>query len=223
MVLADHVNHKRGDMLAWPSVATIARKCGLGERTVQGCLKELVALGELVVVKKGGGRYNPTRYRIDLKTPQNLTGFGDKISDQNGPGKGWETPQSNTDTPQDTTQYPADVAPEPEGTGITETAAERLAIEHYQTVASKAGWKRLRKVKGERSRALKTVLALFGIEDWRRAVSSVGDKPFYRGDNPSDWVVGFDHFLKPDKLDRLLENADYCEICAADTQETDRF
>ena len=215
MVLADHVNHARRDCLVWPSVATIARKCGLSERTVQGCLKELIALGELVVVKKGGGRNYSTLYRINLKTPQNTTGFKDIASKQN-------VPDGRSETPQNLSLNPADPAPEPEGTEIRTSEAARLAIEHYRGEASKAGWKGLRRVQGERLRKLEAILAEYGLEDWCRAVSSICDNPFYRGENSNGWITNLDYSLKPEKLDRLLENLDYSQVVTADHEEPDR-
>jgi hypothetical protein len=52
--------------VAWPSIPTIARDAGLSRSTVIRAIKLLVATGELLVVKRGGGQTTSTRYRIPL-------------------------------------------------------------------------------------------------------------------------------------------------------------
>ncbi len=60
---------------AFPSVLTIAHKCGLGERTVQRILKDLTESGVLVVTaNKSGGRGKKRVYRLDRETAERLHG-----------------------------------------------------------------------------------------------------------------------------------------------------
>lgn len=81
----DHSRSRRNDRLvllaiadcasddganAYPSMATLVRKTGLSERGVQGCIANLVRLGELVVQLNGGPR-GCNRYRVVMATPAN--------------------------------------------------------------------------------------------------------------------------------------------------------
>lgn len=49
---------------ARPAIATLAHACGTGERTVQRTLASLVKKGYITVERKGGGKANPTTYRL---------------------------------------------------------------------------------------------------------------------------------------------------------------
>lgn len=52
LVLADHCNHDGED--AFPRISVIARRANVSERTVKRKLNDLVALGELEIVKRNG-------------------------------------------------------------------------------------------------------------------------------------------------------------------------
>lgn len=54
------------DLVAWPSVATLAEITGRSERTVRATLRALEAGGWIVPVRRGGGRQT-TRYLIVLE------------------------------------------------------------------------------------------------------------------------------------------------------------
>jgi DNA-binding transcriptional MocR family regulator len=63
---------------AWPSVPSLARYCRCSDATVQRSIRELESLGELEVVRKGGGTrpgsaYAPNLYRIVLERLQSAT------------------------------------------------------------------------------------------------------------------------------------------------------
>src|SRR5262245_56804766 len=62
--LADHADDNGRSI--YPSVATIAAAIEVDRSTVQRTLKQLCKDGFLEVAKKGGGRGNPTLYRINL-------------------------------------------------------------------------------------------------------------------------------------------------------------
>lgn len=51
---------------AWPSIDTLACYCRCSRSTVKRCIAELVALGELEVTAKAGGRNPGTRYSPNL-------------------------------------------------------------------------------------------------------------------------------------------------------------
>jgi hypothetical protein len=64
---------------AWPSVATLARYCRCSESTVHRSIRELCSLGELEVVRNGGGGkktgtpHAPNLYRVVVEGYQNDT------------------------------------------------------------------------------------------------------------------------------------------------------
>ncbi len=65
LILLALVSYADADGACWPSVETLARGTGLGRRTVQRVLRRLEQAG-LVDVTPGGGRHNPSRYRLRL-------------------------------------------------------------------------------------------------------------------------------------------------------------
>jgi hypothetical protein len=80
LAIADAASDE-GDQ-AWPSIATISKKCGgIGERTVQRSIQRLIGSGELEVTQVGSGRRS-SRYRVVMTegrqndTPANLTPQG---------------------------------------------------------------------------------------------------------------------------------------------------
>ena len=54
---------------ARPAVATLAEACGTGTRTVQRALVSLIKKGYIEVERKGGGKANPTTYRLVEQPP----------------------------------------------------------------------------------------------------------------------------------------------------------
>lgn len=68
LAIADHADEYGGN--AWPSIATIARKCRLSERRIQQIISSLVANGFLEVERQAGGTpdmrddHRPNRYRV---------------------------------------------------------------------------------------------------------------------------------------------------------------
>lgn len=72
LVLIGVANHD-GDGGSWPTVRTLGRYANVSRRTVQRCLRNLEALGELTVEYNDGGTHRtpkderPNRYSITLK------------------------------------------------------------------------------------------------------------------------------------------------------------
>lgn len=76
LALADHASDDGAD--AWPSVATLARKCRVHPRTVQRLLRKLDAAG-LISVEPNAGRVpgrtqreQPNLYRVVMDTPRQI-------------------------------------------------------------------------------------------------------------------------------------------------------
>lgn len=75
--LADNANHAGRN--AFPSVSTIAARCGLSERAVQAALRRLQSQG-LIAVQARATRYRPTTYSIVMgagQSPMAGTGASD--------------------------------------------------------------------------------------------------------------------------------------------------
>jgi hypothetical protein len=70
LCLADHVGSDR-EMVAWPSIRLIARRCRMTERGAQKAIRRLEAKGFLSIVE-GGGRGGTNRYRLHLNPEPRL-------------------------------------------------------------------------------------------------------------------------------------------------------
>jgi len=80
LVLADQADGEGGKV--FPSIPFIATLARLSERQTQYVMRDLERVGFLILEKKGGGRGNPSRYRIDLEwlkaQPNRITEFREK-------------------------------------------------------------------------------------------------------------------------------------------------
>ena|ERR1700676_1484656 len=67
--IAEHAD--RNGERAWPSIATISRETGVHRASVFRSLIVLVQIGEVEMVRSGGGRHSQTNhYRLKLVSPQ---------------------------------------------------------------------------------------------------------------------------------------------------------
>jgi hypothetical protein len=64
LALAEYTHPKKG--VAWPSLATLARRVGVTRRAVRRLLRHCEEAGELRVLSCGCGRGHTSRYRITL-------------------------------------------------------------------------------------------------------------------------------------------------------------
>jgi hypothetical protein len=56
----------KGDAIAWRPTIQLADEVGCSEQTILNNLRRLTSAGLIEVAKKGGGRGNPTHYRLRL-------------------------------------------------------------------------------------------------------------------------------------------------------------
>ena len=74
IVLLGIANHD-GDGGAWPAIDTLAKYARVDRRNVQRALERLVALGEIKIVRNGGGdhrmadSHRPNLYHVTLRCP----------------------------------------------------------------------------------------------------------------------------------------------------------
>ena len=71
LCLADHVGSDR-EMVAWPSIGLIARRCRMTERGAQKAIRRLEAKG-LLTIEGGGGRGGTNRYRLHINPEPRFT------------------------------------------------------------------------------------------------------------------------------------------------------
>lgn len=76
LVLLGIANHD-GDGGAWPTVDTLGKYAGVNRRNVQKALERLVAVGEIRIMRNGGGDHNiadshrPNLYKVTITCPPN--------------------------------------------------------------------------------------------------------------------------------------------------------
>lgn len=76
LAIADQARDDGTD--AWPSIARLAVKVGVSERTVQRSIRKLAELGELAITE-GGGRHRPNTYRVVMETMTDCHGNGGEL------------------------------------------------------------------------------------------------------------------------------------------------
>lgn len=119
LAIADTANDDGAE--AYPSMATLTRKTGLHERSIQRALKRLTELGELTVYPNAGPK-GCNRYRIRMTPPA-----------QSHPGT--ESPRQNA-TPAQSRKTPGTAPPPPRQNvgGTPGTAPPEPSLNHPSTV-----------------------------------------------------------------------------------------
>lgn len=148
MCLCDYANDEGGN--CWPAVPTLARKCSKSERTVQGALKSLEAMGYLTSSERRG---TSNSFQLDPR----------KIC----------TPAKSA-PPQKTTQTPAESAPKPPRTtsnGLAIAKPTRAKgwpeIPDWVPAEPWNAWVEMRRRKGKAPTARAVKLTLEKLERWR--------------------------------------------------------
>ncbi len=88
LCLADHVGSDK-EMVAWPSIGLIARRCRMTERGAQKAIRRLEAKG-LLTIEGGGGRGGTNRYRLTINPEPT-----DRVSDDKNPEPAFRGEQSS--------------------------------------------------------------------------------------------------------------------------------
>jgi hypothetical protein len=197
LALADCANHE-GE--CWPSIATLVRKTGASERTVQRALRVIEDRKMMQrVVKPGKG----VRYFLDPRqsdTPADLT----------PPSECRPTPVNLTPHPrQDDTQ----TIIEPSRTVTVEAKAStsralattneaqepplRLGeiVEAWNDLASRCGLRAVVKLTDERRRKATLQARRFTLDDWHAVFKAIEASTFLRRTNDRGWRVGFNFIL----------------------------
>jgi hypothetical protein len=135
LALADHAGADGGD--CYPSVARLAARCRVDERTVQRAIDKLIELGEVVIEEEGGranpgGRGRSNRYKLTFRgrpqdgekpveEPRQSATLSAPETPASAPGKGGTTPPEPSVEP---------TTPLPPASGGSESAPEEHRGQH---------------------------------------------------------------------------------------------
>lgn len=191
LALADCANDEGH---CWPSMATLAKKCSKGERTVQGVIKELVSAGHLTRNEVAGKGCNYTVHPRSDCAPQNPH-----------PRKGCATPpQRLRDTPAAAADKPSKNHQEPSdncASGDAPTLKVEHVVERWNEVAPLIGKPTVRTVTPERRQAVKARIAQFSLDEFVTVFGNIQASKFL-----SEWRgCGFDWVMKKANFLKILE------------------
>jgi hypothetical protein len=186
--------------LAWPSIATLARKCSRDERTVQRNLRELESAGHITREEVAG---RGCRYRVHPR--QNAT-----------PGK--MSPVTKT------TKTPGKMPPHPRQ-NATQSVKEPLEpskvkssdddpltidelVSEWNDLADDCGLPRVAKLTDSRKRRAVARLRQYpDVSVWQRAFANIRGSPWLRGLNDRGWRADFDFILQDKSFTKLIEGS----------------
>jgi hypothetical protein len=197
LALADCANDEG---LAWPSIATLKRKSGAGERTIYRAIVSLETLGVLSIERIIG---KGNKYTI---TPATVAPLPDRHPCRKG-----------TPPLPERQRTPATVAPNPslnrkEPSEVKSASADRLTpsdiLEGWNDLAEKCGLPKAGKLTGGRLRQAQARLREYpDLDSWQRAMRHIHDTPFLRGENDRGWRADIDFLLQAKSFTKLTEES----------------
>lgn len=195
LALADCANDEGG---CWPSMATLAKKCSKGERTVQGVIKQLVEAGHLSRKEiPGKGCQYTVHPRRDC-TPAETA----PRSEVRVPPQGLrDTPAAAADKPSKNHQEPSI-----DSSSDDERVTVEDVVEGWNTTAAACGLPKVAKLTAERRRKVQARIRDFpDPDDWRTAFRHIRSTPFLLGENDRGWRASFKFLLQPESFASLVE------------------
>lgn len=197
LALADSANDEG---FCWPSMASLARKCSKGERTVQGVIKQLVEAGHLTrkeVLGKG------CQYIVHPRR--------DCAPQQPHPRKDCaRPPQSLRDTPAAAADKPSKNHQEPSKDSASADAplTPDEIVEDWNALAKACDLQTVVKLTEPRKRQVKARLREFPeIQHWQRAFAHIRGSPFLLGKNDRGWKADFDFMIQAKSFPKLVEGS----------------
>ncbi len=151
LALVDHADSEGENI--YPSIASVCRKTGLSERTVQGAIKSLVASGVLELDGRGKKMTNKYRYiPAPPAPPQEMHPADDRAKPETPPQEMHPTPAG--DAPESSVNHhikpkPSNTRPKDEIRKFAQTEFEKLTALPIPKRASEAGelwWHPLREI-----------------------------------------------------------------------------
>jgi hypothetical protein len=198
LALADCANDEGQ---CWPSMATLAKKCSKGERTVQGVIKELVNAGHLGRDEVPGKGCKYLVHPRSVCAPQALR----PAANGGAPPQALRpTPAAAADKPSKNHKKPSRVKPSASDGALTPVEI----FEDWNELAEACGLAKVRKLTAARRKAIGVRLREYpDTEDWRRAFKHIRDTPFLRGENDRGWKVTFNFLLQAKSFTNLTEES----------------
>lgn len=191
LALADCANDEGH---CWPSMATLARKCSKGERTVQGVVKELVASGHLTREEVPG---RGCKYQVHPRSdcaPQRPHPRKDRTLPPQGLR---DTPAAAADKPSKNHQEPSDHC----ASGDAPALKPEHIVERWNETAAIIGKPVVRNLTSERRQLLKARIAQYPLDDFLTVFGKIERSAFLR-----DWKgFGFDWVFKKGNFQKILE------------------
>lgn len=194
LALADCANDEG---VAWPSISTIARKTGVGERTVQRAIREgeksgLIARQE--VIGKG------CRYTINPRHSDTPATKSPVTNETKTPATVTPHPRhSDTQTIKEPLEPPISCA-----SGDAPALKPEHIVEHWNELATKLGKPRVRDLTPERRQLLKARIGQYSLDDFVNVFGKIDRSPFLRGE--TGWRgMTFDWIFKKANFQKTLE------------------
>lgn len=199
LALADCANDEGH---CWPSMASLAKKCSKGERTVQGVIKELEAAGHITRREVVGKGCNYTVHPRSDCAPQPPH----PRRERHKPPQGLRhTPAAAADKPSKNHQEPSKVTSP--ASGDPPLTIEEV-VEDWNQMAAEIALPLVRSITNARRRAFKARLREYpDLADWRRAFLCIRNTPWLRGENDRGWKADFDFLLQAKSFTKLTEQA----------------
>jgi Helix-turn-helix domain len=201
LALADCADDKG---ICWPSIATIARKSNLGERSVQRSIQALAAAGHLSrneVIGKGC-KYTIHPRHGDTPATKSPVPHSRKPPPQRHP-----TPATVAPKPSKNHQEPP---LEPNGSVVsseTPLTANEL-VDEWNDLATELGLPLVAKLTDARRRRANARLRQYPeLQIWQRAFANIRASPLCRGDNARGWRADFDFLLQDRSFTKLIEGS----------------
>ncbi len=198
LALADCANDEG---LAWPSISTLKRKSGAGERTVYRAIVAMEALG-ILSIERIAGKGN--RYTITPATAAPLPQRHPCRKGRSPLPQRQVTPATQAPNPSINHQEPSEVK--------SAASADRLTpseiLEGWNELAQQCGLPKAGKLTGGRLRQAQARLREYPeIESWKRAFRHIHDTPFLRGENERGWRADLDFLLQAKSFTKLTEGS----------------
>lgn len=203
MVLLCLCDHANDDGQCWPSMARIARKCSVTDRTVQRAIKNLRELGILHTEGEPGKtlKFHITpRHSVtpDTASPPTMT--------TRPPTHSRRTPDTVSPKPLENLHQEPSLVKSPPSDDTPLTIEE--VVEDWNEMAAELGLPTVHKITTARRRAFKARLRDYPeLADWSRAFDCIRKAPWMHGNNDRDWCADFDFLLQAKSFTKLTEEA----------------
>lgn len=194
LALADCANDEGH---CWPSMAALAAKCSKSERTVQGVIKELVAVGHITRREVPGKGCD---YLIHPRTDCTPADSAPRRQRREPPQRLRDTPAAAADKPSKNHNKPSDVC----ASGDAPQLRPEHIFERWNEEAVRLGKPRVRDLTPERRQLLKARIGQYPIGDFLDVFGKIERSAFLRGD--TGWHgCNFDWVFKKANFQKILE------------------